>query len=57
LALADDPPRKGPDLLPLLVLGGLALLFVVGYFLFPAFLHAIQGNDCVASGRTDCLPR
>lgn len=52
-----DEPRKGPDLMPLIVLGCLALLLVIGYLVFPAFLHAIQGNDCVASGRTDCLPR
>ena len=55
--MSDERPRKGFDVVPLLVLGGLALLLVVGYFVFPAFLHAIQGTDCVASGRTDCLPR
>ena len=55
--MSGDSPRRGPDLLPLLVLAGLVLLLIVGYFLFPTFLHAIQGTDCVASGRTDCLPR
>ena len=46
--------KPGRDLLPLLVLGGLALLFALGYFAFPAFNGMMHHSDCVASGATDC---
>lgn len=42
------------DIMPLLVMGGLVLLFALGYLLFPAFNGAMHHNDCVASGATNC---
>ena len=45
---------KRPDLVPLLVMGGLVLLFVLGYFAFPAFNGMMHHNDCVASGAVNC---
>ena len=42
------------DIVPILVLGGLLLLFAVVYLAFPAFNGMMRHNDCIASGRTNC---
>jgi hypothetical protein len=46
--------KQRPDIVPLLVLGLLAVLLVGGYYLFPHFFGVIHRTDCIASGRTDC---
>ena len=42
------------DIVPVLVLGGLVLLFAAIYLAFPVFDGMMRHNDCVASGRTNC---
>ena len=50
-----EPRRRPPDLLPLLVLGSVAGLLLVGYKLFPLIQHAVWYQQCIASGRiTGC---
>ena len=46
--------RVPRDPLPLLVLGALVVVLVLGVTLFPKFSNLIKRNDCVASGRMDC---
>ncbi len=46
--------KRPRDLLPLLVLGGLFLLFGLCYLAFPAFNGMMNHSDCIASGRTNC---
>lgn len=51
---AARPMKPGRDIVPVLVLGGLLLLFGVIYLAFPAFNGMMRHNDCIASGRTNC---
>ncbi len=51
---ASEPMKRGRDIVPVLVLGGLLLLFAVIYLAFPAFNGMMRHNDCVASGRMNC---
>ncbi len=46
--------KRKPDLVPILVLGGLVILFAAIYLAFPALNGMMRHNDCVASGRTNC---
>ncbi len=50
--MSDDPPPS--RVLPLLVLGGLVLLGLLVWLLFPTVQGIIAHNDCVATGRTNC---
>ncbi len=52
--MPDEPERRRPDLLPVLVLGGLALLMLAGWLLFPLLQKSISHADCVAAGYTNC---
>jgi hypothetical protein len=54
--MGDEPDKPGPDLVPVLTLAGLLLLVLLGWWLFPRLQRAIAFQDCVAVGRTDCLP-
>jgi len=49
-----NPNRRGPDLVPIIVL--LAIVAVVGggLWLLPYFQSVAQHQNCVAIGRTDC---
>ena len=47
----EQPPSR---LVPILVLGSLVLLGVLAWLLFPTLQSWIAGQDCVATGRTNC---
>ena len=42
------------DVVPLLVLVGLAAFGLACWWLVPALIHVIKHQDCVGSGRMDC---
>jgi hypothetical protein len=48
------PNRRGPDLLPAIVLVAIVAAVGVGLWLFPYVQAVLQHRDCVAVGRTDC---
>ena len=50
--MADE--RALTRLAPVLVLLGLAVLGLLAWWLFPALQSFVAGQDCVASGRTNC---
>jgi hypothetical protein len=54
LAAGCQTVKRPRDLLPVLVLGGLFLLFGLAYLAFPAIEGMVNHSDCVASGRTNC---
>ena len=45
---------KRPDLMPILVLGGLIILGIASWWLIPAFMHLMKHQSCIGSGRMDC---
>ena len=47
-------PRRGPDLLPVLLLAVIVLVLVAGWWLFPLLHREVGYQDCLAAGRTDC---
>jgi hypothetical protein len=47
-----DPSRRGP----MIALGVVVLLFVVGWLLAHALYANGQLEDCLLSGRTNCAP-
>lgn len=47
-------PARITRLMPLLALAGLGLTFLLGWTLFPAFLHMMKHQQCLGSGRVDC---
>ena len=53
-----DPrmPNKLPSLLPFVVIAALLVAIYGGLLLFPTLKGAINRQDCVGSGRTDCQP-
>ena len=51
------PPSKLPDFTPFIVLAALLGLIALGLYLFPAIKRVVNTQDCVASGRTDCVAR
>ncbi len=50
--MSDEPSPS--RLLPVLVLGGLVLLGLLAWLLFPTVQGWIAAQDCVATGRTNC---
>ncbi|MBV9782750.1 MAG: hypothetical protein JO264_02925 [Acidisphaera sp.] len=52
--MAGEPHEPRWDIIPLLVLAGLILAGLAGWWLFPTFYRYISNQDCIASGRTDC---
>jgi multisubunit Na+/H+ antiporter MnhB subunit len=50
----SDPNRRGPDLLPMIILGAIVAIVVGAIWLFPYFQSVSQHQNCVAVGRTDC---
>jgi hypothetical protein len=53
-ALADDDDRRGFDVVPALVLIGLVLLGVLGWWIYPKLQSYMAEQDCIATGRTNC---
>jgi hypothetical protein len=49
-----DPKRRGPDLLPIIVLVGIVALVCAGLWLFPYVQSIFDHQNCVAIGRDDC---
>ncbi len=49
------PPPKLPDFTPFIVLAAVLGLLLLGLYLFPLFKTMMVYQDCVASGRTDCV--
>jgi hypothetical protein len=52
LAKAPPAPPRKPDLVALLTLGGLLLVFLAGWWLFPKVAAYMSMQDCLASFRT-----
>jgi hypothetical protein len=49
-----SPNRRGPDLLPVIVLVAIVVAVGAGLWLFPYVQATLQRRDCIAVGRTDC---
>ena len=58
----QDPPRRGPprrndgQRRSLIALGVVVLLFLVGWILAREIYANDKVEDCVLSGRTNCMP-
>ncbi len=52
--MPDNGNDKASRLVPVLVLVGVVLLCVVGWWLFPRIQGVVTYQDCIASGRTNC---
>ncbi len=51
----DQRDRRRPrDFLPVVVLAGLLLLALIGWWVFPLVQHAVSQQDCIASGHDNC---
>lgn len=50
--MSDKPPPS--RFMPVLVLGGILILGVLAWLLFPTLQGWIAGQDCIATGRTNC---
>ena len=48
----DDSSRRGP----LIAMGVVVLLVVVGWFVTRALQNSTKLEDCLMSGRTNCAP-
>ena len=48
----DDSSRRGP----LIAMGAVVLLVVVGWFITRALHKSTRLEDCLMSGRTNCAP-
>jgi hypothetical protein len=48
----DDQSRRGP----LIAMGAVVLLVVIGWFLTQALHNSGRLEDCLMSGRTNCAP-
>jgi hypothetical protein len=48
----NDPSRRGP----LIAMGAVALIFIVGLLLFRELSNSARLQDCILSGRTNCAP-
>ncbi len=48
----DNQSRRGP----LIAMGAVVLLIVIGWFLTQALRNSTRLEDCLMSGRTNCAP-
>ena len=48
----DDGSRRGP----LIAMGAIVLLVVIGWFITRALHNSTKLEDCLMSGRTNCAP-
>jgi hypothetical protein len=48
----DDQSRRGP----LIAIGAVAVIFIVGLLLFRELSNSARLQDCILSGRTNCAP-
>jgi hypothetical protein len=48
----DDQSRRGP----LIAIGVVVLIFVIGLVLFRVLSQSARMQDCILSGRTNCAP-
>jgi hypothetical protein len=53
-AVADDKDGRGWDVVPMLVLVGLVLLMLLGWWAYPKLQRYMFEQDCIATGRTNC---
>jgi hypothetical protein len=49
----SDRGRKF-DVVPWLILGGVALVIVAGWWLFPVVFEMVQHRNCIAAGYVNC---
>jgi hypothetical protein len=54
--MADDDGQKGGQRGPLVALGVVVFLFVIGWFLASELYSSGKVGDCLLSGRTNCAP-
>ena len=54
--LMTIPRERWSRALPGLMLAGLVALALLGWWLFPHVQAYVAFQDCVAAGRTDCMP-
>ncbi len=52
--MADEGNARRFDVLPVLVLVGVVLLMLLGWWLYPKLQHYMSQQDCIATGRTNC---
>ena len=52
--MPDEDRRQGWDPVPLLALAAVLVLLIAGWWLFPRIQEWIAGQDCIASGHTNC---
>ncbi|MCQ8239687.1 hypothetical protein [Rhizosaccharibacter radicis] len=52
---SPNGPPGPPSLVPFLVIAGVLVLIYLGMMLFPHLKRVINTEDCIGSGRTDCL--
>jgi hypothetical protein len=52
--VAEEDSGRRWDVLPVLVLVGLVLLMLFGWWLYPKLQHYMSQQDCIATGRTNC---
>lgn len=50
-------PLHQTPMIPLVVLAMVVIALYVGFLVFPTIKQMINQQDCIASGRTDCIPR
>jgi hypothetical protein len=49
-----EPNRRRPDFLPIVILLAIVGIVCAGLWLFPYLQSAIDRQNCIAVGRTDC---
>jgi hypothetical protein len=49
-----EPNRRGPDLLPVIILLAILGVACAGLWLFPYVQAVVERQNCVAVGRDDC---
>jgi hypothetical protein len=54
--VADDRKQQASQRASLIALGVVVLLFVLGWFLTRELISNQKIEDCVLSGRTNCVP-
>ncbi len=50
-----DPRQRKPDILPLIILIVIVGVMALGIWLFPYASGFLNRQNCIASGRTDCV--
>jgi hypothetical protein len=57
--MAPDPNRPSPipSLVPFVTIAAIVVVIFLGVMLFPTIKGYINQQDCIATGRSDCVAR